>query len=147
MTTGRAADVKINSQDDPPTAWVATASEIESSRNLGILRSLDGDAPRDHILAARASDSVPVASCQLIYREGYAWLDGFTAPVGDPWRGFVTVLTAEALRRAAELELTLVRTDVRECGSASRELLGSHGFRMEPGSEYGDRNPIWSVAP
>jgi hypothetical protein len=81
----------------------------------------------------------------LIFRDGYAWLDGFTAPVGDPWRDFVSALTAEALRRAAEMKVPVVRTDVYEFGAATREPLRELGFRPEPGSPHGDRNRFWTV--
>ncbi len=82
------------------------------------------------VLAAPSEGAAPTACAvvrDLPELEG-CWLDGFAAPVGDPWRAYVTALSAKAIECARERGFRCLSTDVFEFGSATTETLTALGF-------------------
>jgi hypothetical protein len=132
----------------PPTAWVASASDIEAAADLGLLRTARKE--EEYIFAAEARIEPPIASCSLsLYsspkglarafnqpvetfgldpNSSYCFLDGFTAPVGERWRDYVRVLTATALQRARERGAGCVVIDVYELGNSTQAVLQALDF-------------------
>lgn len=138
--------VAVERHEPKRHAWVASSDEVEEADRLGITRFRGNATPCEHILASPSAGQVAVASCALILYAGYAWLDGFTAPVGDPWRSYVTALTTEALRRSYELQIATVNVDAREIGKPARWRLRELGFEPRADERYGLDNPTWTVS-
>jgi hypothetical protein len=127
-------------------AWVASPADISAAAETGVLTEVRAGRAHEHILASTAVGAQAHGSCVLLTDRSIPWLDGFTAPPGDEWRGYITALTAVALRRASELNYEFVETDIYEFGDATREPLQALGFGPAPGPPHYEHNRIWRAA-